>query len=1455
MVRTNLIRDRINSLSRQKEISNKYKKQLIQFLQKKNELLLKKELTLAEYKEFLSQKREGKTISEWIEYYEWFEKECERRIELENKNVTRKKIVNSAFLFLIISILLISFFYLSPKLSGFIINQNENSYQDSLGLSFSSPDTYVWTPLNNGTLTSVKISGNIQLTSNDGYVKIYLGNILIFNSDNYQAKNPSSNMQANQSTNLLTGFITSDINITDSQQSNIQEGASQNQTSPYQGKPSIDNSTYSYFPINYSFLEVCTENCDLSQLNVSQNSYPIKVELNNAFLSLNNISYSMINLNDVNVSENISLPAQNNISQDNSTANENITLNATIENQTDLQLPAEINKPVQWIRNIKAGQPGLLSLNLPYNAQIKNISSANNASRGFSYRQKNPPAKKGINSLPQVQNDNIIEFTADNSTDINVIYETPAPTTSETQMDTTHKIVTVTGPDSLHYRNVLTYANISTKISINSQDKIKLYWIVNGTPQDFSFNPIDSNNDGYIDQISWITPHLSNETFEIIIVTNAQHLDENRTFIEDIYDSVKALDNIWSPEIKNNEYIRVTFQENLTNKNDITLYPKTISGNPQITVFENNQTIPIATFSNIKNNAYNKVYLTNLQDSEDTFDLQVTGGSLEIDHIIDPTTSVTLVPNLLTGIGYNGTLTVNTLTTKFSSPLLSTEYSKLNTSGGTSSFQVGNTTLDSFFQFNFTLPYYSSISSIALRTISTTNGTAGEKLNITLWNYTSLAWKMVNGSNTSSPTAFQNFTLTYNITSANGLSNLVNGTSLVIRTHTTGTAATIFYLDYLEAVMNYNTDTNPPNVTGLIPAAATNYTSTQGIEIGANVTDDLGGGDSAALANITLPNGTSTLLTLKNLTFKTKFNTTYTIPSLLGRYNITFIANDTSNNINNTQTTYFSLKDQQSPSINLTYPLNTTYSTTINALNYTVSDTYLQACWYSLNKGATNTTITCGNNVTGLSANPGSNNWTIYANDTSGNVNSSSVVFYDNAGFPAITYIDAIPAQTINENSYLPVKFYFTAQDSLGVAKLNDTSIIANFTIAGNPVRSNSSCVKVGNIDSNNVNYSCTVNLWYFDTSGTWNIGISINDTSGNAAYNTTQTFTLQQTAAFVISPTSLIWNALVPGIQNQTATNDPIILNNTGNKPITVGNIQINATDLLGETDNSKGIYAENISFSTFTGGSPPVECNSTSTNMSTGGFVSIAGANLSTGNNSINDGVTGQERLYVCIRTVGSELSSQAYSTSQQGSWTVKILVMLFSTGNMSSKLRKKKKKIENDPLTKAITILIAESENNERIKESLKPLIEEFQKKNSLTENEATQILEYPRAASLPVEIFSRELGILEATCKYLRENYKMRYSEIAKVLQRDQRTIWVAYKKAQKKRASKIIIKESRILIPISILGNKNRTLMESTIQYCKEQYQMRYSEIAKVLQRDQRNIRSTYLKSVKIQRNV
>lgn len=59
----------------------------------------------------------------------------------------------------------------------------------------------------------------------------------------------------------------------------------------------------------------------------------------------------------------------------------------------------------------------------------------------------------------------------------------------------------------------------------------------------------------------------------LIKITNAEHLDEDRNLIEDVFMSVSERDDVWKL-INSGEYLRVTFEKNLTSKNDISVYAR-----------------------------------------------------------------------------------------------------------------------------------------------------------------------------------------------------------------------------------------------------------------------------------------------------------------------------------------------------------------------------------------------------------------------------------------------------------------------------------------------------------------------------------------------------------------------------------------------------------------------------------------------------------------------------------------------------------------------------------------------------------------------------------------------------------------------------------------------------------------------------------------------------------------
>lgn len=209
-----------------------------------------------------------------------------------------------------------------------------------------------------------------------------------------------------------------------------------------------------------------------------------------------------------------------------------------------------------------------------------------------------------------------------------------------------------------------------TQICINAEwddntypTNIPLYinYITNATYYDFEVEEdIEEDKIKYKLEFCYIANPLEDyylkfgeNSLEIIQISSAEHLDSNRDFISDIFNETVNLDNIWSEEIPDGDFVRVTFEENLTSDLHIKIYPN-ITGNPYIKVYEFNSSTEIARFTNITSFEYNTVQLDNLTGNQDTFDLEILNGTVSFDHIVDPPSE----PGWTGGLGATATVNV-----------------------------------------------------------------------------------------------------------------------------------------------------------------------------------------------------------------------------------------------------------------------------------------------------------------------------------------------------------------------------------------------------------------------------------------------------------------------------------------------------------------------------------------------------------------------------------------------------------------------------------------------------------------------------------------------------------------------------------------------------------------------------------------------------------------------------
>ncbi|MEK6846602.1 MAG: hypothetical protein AABY16_00375, partial [Nanoarchaeota archaeon] len=220
-------------------------------------------------------------------------------------------------------------------------------------------------------------------------------------------------------------------------------------------------------------------------------------------------------------------------------------------------------------------------------------------------------------------------------------------------------------------------------------------------------------------------------------------------------------------------------------------------------------------------------------------------------------------------------------------------------------------------------------------------------------------------------------------------------------------------------------DTTAPIVSLNTPANNT-FTSLVNVSFNASFTDNV----ELKNATLYLWNSTNSLIntTSRNITGTSNSTSILVTLPYEGRFYWNYFVVDSNSNRAFNHTNFTIFYDSTLPSISITHPVNNTnYSLIQTALNYTASDVNLQACWYSTNGGAVNTTIVCGTNVTGLNSGQGSSTWRVYANDSAGNINFKVVTFSVDSIVPTVNI--AYPSNSSTLGNNVSISLNFTAMD------------------------------------------------------------------------------------------------------------------------------------------------------------------------------------------------------------------------------------------------------------------------------------------------------------------------------------------------------------------------------------------------------------------------------------------
>ena len=105
-------------------------------------------------------------------------------------------------------------------------------------------------------------------------------------------------------------------------------------------------------------------------------------------------------------------------------------------------------------------------------------------------------------------------------------------------------------------------------------------------------------------------------------------------------------------------------------------------------------------------------------------------------------------------------------------------------------------------------------------------------------------------------------------------------------------------------------------------------------------------------------------------------------------------------------------------------------------------------------------------------------------------------------------------------------------------------------------------------------------------------------------------------------------------------------------------------------------------------------------------------------------------------------------------------------------------------------------------------------------------------------------------LEAIVLYLKENLKLKYNEISKLLNRNQRTIWVTYANAKKKKVAFNLEDSSEIFLPLSIFLSRNCSILETIVFYLRTNHLLSFNQISHLLGKNYRTIWTIYRRALK-----
>ncbi|MBI2654508.1 hypothetical protein HYX02_06930 [Candidatus Woesearchaeota archaeon] len=134
-----------------------------------------------------------------------------------------------------------------------------------------------------------------------------------------------------------------------------------------------------------------------------------------------------------------------------------------------------------------------------------------------------------------------------------------------------------------------------------------------------------------------------------------------------------------------------------------------------------------------------------------------------------------------------------------------------------------------------------------------------------------------------------------------------------------------------------------------------------------------------------------------------------------------------------------------------------------------------------------------------------------------------------------------------------------------------------------------------------------------------------------------------------------------------------------------------------------------------------------------------------------------------------------------------------------------------------------------------------LNELKRQHDVSEHE----LLVKKEIGIPIGVFASDmLSSLESIVKYMKEDLKLKFSKIAKLLNRSNKTIWATYHNVAKKMPSSFGDISREIIIPVSNFADRKFSTLESVVAFIKDLDYTNH-EVALMLRLDDRTIWTVY----------